>query len=79
MQYTTIIDLNNVLHRAIKCKDPKLFRYALFKLLSIFFMTNHFSYARWMVLCLLELENLDPEIDKILRSGGFSVTFTSSS
>ena len=42
-------------------------------------MTNHFSYARWMVLCLLELENLDPEIDKILRSGGFSVTLTSSS
>ena len=36
-------------------------------------MTNHFNYARWMVLYLLELENLDPEIDKILRSGGFSV------
>ena len=73
MQYTTIIDLTNVLHRAIKCKDPKLFGYALFKLLPIFFMTNHFHYARSMVLYSLELENLDPEIDKILRSGGFSV------
>ena len=73
MQYTTFIDLTNVLHRAIKCKGPKLFGYALFKLLPIFFMTNHFNYARWMVLYSLELENLDPEIDKILRSGGFSV------
>ena len=50
--YTTIIDLTNVLHRTIKCKDPKLFGYALFKLLPIFFMTNHFNYARWMVLYL---------------------------
>ena len=73
MQYTTIINPTNVLHRAIKCKDPKLFRCALFKLLPIFFMTNHFNYARWIVLYSLELENLDPEIDKILRNGGFSV------
>ena len=73
IQYITIGDLTNVLHRAIKCKDPKLFGYALFKLLPIFFMTNHFNYARWMVLYSLELENLDPEVDKILRSGGLSV------
>ena len=61
MQYITIIDLINVLHRAIKCKDPKLFGYAFLKLLPIFLMTNHFNCARWMVLYSSELENLNPE------------------
>ena len=52
---------------------PKLFAYALFQLSPIFFMANHINYARWMVLYSLELANLDPEINDMLRNGGFSV------
>ena len=73
MQYATIIDLSNILHRAIKQNDPDLFAYALFELSPIFFMTNHVNYARWMVFYSLELANLNTEIKAMLRNGGFSV------
>ena len=76
MQYAHIIELSNILHRAIKENDPELFAYALFELSPIFFMTNHHNYARWMVLYALELANLDPELYNMLINGGFSVNRT---
>ena len=79
MQYTHIVDLSNILHRAIKTNDPELFGCALFEMSSIFFPTNHSNYARWMVLYSLELVNLNPHIKEMLKSGCFSVNRTGKS
>ena len=46
-----------------------LFGYVLCQLSSIYLSTSHHNYARWMILCALELLN----IAEMLRNGGFTI------
>ena len=71
MQYCRIIELYLVLHRAIKINDIELYAFSLYQLTSIFFMTNHSNYARWMTYYSLELWNLKsekPDVARILEN-----------
>ena len=48
----------------------------------MFFMTNHHNYARWMCLYSLDLASLEtsqPDLQKILTEGCFSVNRTGKS
>ena len=59
-----------------KVNDVDLFAYALFELSTLFFVTNHQNYARWMTFYVLELSNLKhekPDVLELLKSGAFSI------
>lgn len=76
MLYCRMIDIYLLLNYAMKINDVNLFAYALHKLSSIFFVTNHVNYARWMSrysLELLNLEKCNPVVYSMLVNGGFSV------
>ena len=82
MTYAKIVGLIQLLQRAIKINDTALYSFVLFEVTSIFFMTNHHSYARWMSLYSLDLANLETsqlDLQKILTEGGFSVNRTGKS
>ena len=79
MTYASFVDLFLILQRAMKENDVDLYGYALFKISSIFFITNRQNYARWMTYYLLELNNHSktrPDVYNALKSGGFSVKRT---
>ena len=79
MTYAKIVGLIQLMQRAIKKNGTALYLLALFDVTSIFFMTNHHSYAHWMSLYSLDLDNLEtsqPNLQKILAEGGFSVNKT---
>ena len=76
---TKIVGLIQSMQRAIKINDTALYSFALFEVIPIFFMTNHHNYARWMSLYSLDLASLEtsqPNLQKILTEGGFSVNKT---
>ena len=76
MQYCKFIELYLILHRAVKMNDVNLFAYVMIEMCCLFFSTNQFNYAKWMLLYSLELLNLDtthPGILELLQNGGFSV------
>ena len=78
MMYVKIVDLIQLLMRATKTNDVELYAYALFEI-SIFIVTNHHNYARWMSLYSLDLANLKTknlEVEKLLKNGGFIVNRT---
>ena len=56
-----------VLHRVMKTNYFTLFVSALFQLHSIYGSTNHHNYARWMILCALELLNSKSENHILLK------------
>ena len=81
MTYAKIVGLIQLLQRAIKI-NTALYSFALFEVTSIFFMTNHHSYARWMSLYSLDLANLETsqlDLQKILTEEGFNVNRTGKS
>ena len=53
MTYAKIVGLIQLMQRAIKINDTALNSFALFEVTSIFFMSNHHNYARWMSLYFL--------------------------
>ena len=62
---------------AIKINDTAIYSFALFEVLSMFFMPNHHKYARWMSLYSLDFANLEtsqPNLQEILTERGFSVS-----
>ena len=82
MNYAKIVGLIQLMQRAIKINDTALYSFALFEVTSIFFMINHHNYARWITLYSLDLANLEksqPDSQKILTEGGFSVNGTGKS
>ena len=79
MGYSKLIDLFLIMQRAVKANDIDQFAYILHEITSIFFVTNHQNYARWMSLYSLELANLQskrPVIFDALSGGAFSVNRT---
>ena len=50
--------LIQLMQRAVKINDTALYSFTLFEVTSIFFMTNHHNYARWMSFYFLDLANL---------------------
>ena len=82
MTYAKIVGLIQLMQHAIKINDTALYSFALFEVTSIFFMTNHHNYARWMSLYSLDLANIEtsqPDLQQILTEGGFSVNRTGKS
>ena len=82
MTYAKIVGLIQLLQHAIKINNTVLYSFALFEVTSIFFMTNHHSYARWMSLYSLDLANLETsqlDLQKILTEEGFNVNRTGKS
>ena len=68
-----------MLHRVMKTNYFTLFVSALFQLHSIYGSTTHHNYARWMILCALELWNSkseNPHIAEMHRNGGFTINRT---
>ena len=52
---------------AVKINNIALYSFALFEVTTIFFMTNHHSYACWKPLYSLDLANLEasqPDLQK---------------
>ena len=82
MTYAKIVGLIQLTQCAIKINDTELHSFALFEVTSIFFMTNHHNYARWVSLYLLDFANLEtsqPNLQKISTEGGFSINRTGKS
>ena len=82
MTYAKIVGLIQLMQHAIKINDTALYSFALFEVTSIFFMTNHHNYACWITLYSLHLANLEksqPDSQKTLTEGGFSVNRTGKS
>ena len=50
--------LIQLMQRAVKINDTALYSFTIFKVTSIFFMTNHHNYARQMSFYFLDLTNL---------------------
>ena len=70
--------------RAIKINNRLsiIHYYIHFEVTSIFFLKNHHSYVRWMSLYSLDLPSLEvsqPDLQKILTEGGFSLNRTGKS
>ena len=72
MIYIYFVNAYCVLHCAIKTNDFTLFGHAFFQLFTIYFSTNHYNYARWMIFYALELLNFSES----LRSGVFTIIRT---
>ena len=82
MTYAKIVGLIQLTQCAIKINYTELHSFALFEVTSIFFMTNHHNYARWVSLYLLDFANLEtsqPNLQKISTEGGFSINRTGKS
>ena len=50
--------LIQLMQRAVKINGTALHLFTIFKVTSIFFLTNHHNYARWMSFYFLDLANL---------------------
>ena len=69
--------LPNSWSHAFNAMSYKIYSYALFQAIPIFFTTNHHNYARWMSLYALDLFNIkweNPAIYQMLLNGGFSMS-----
>lgn len=79
MMYVSFVELNQLFSRATRTNDLDLFIYCFGDMCSIFFVTNHPNYARYVMRYHLNLLNIDsthPGIRHILLSGGFSVRWS---
>ena len=77
MTYAKIVGLIQLMQCAIKVNDTALNSFALFEVTSIFFMSNHHSYAGWM--SLYSLFPSQHDLQTISTEGGFSVNKTGKS
>lgn len=76
MMYVDLVSLHQLFSHATHTSDLDLFVYCLGEMCSIFFVTNHPNYARYMVryqLNLLNIEETHPGARAILLCGGLSV------
>ena len=76
IQFADLIELYFLFDRAVRENDIDLFSYTLYEMISIFFLTNHCNYARWMSHYSLELQNLaklKPDFKSVAKNGGFTV------
>ena len=74
MTYSTIVELSSQHGASLSINSIELYAYSLLQLTSIFFITNHPNYARWMTYYALELTNLKkdrPELLDVLEKGVF--------
>ena len=74
-----MLDSIQLMQRAVKINDTALYSFALFEVTFISFMTNYHKHARWMYLYSLDFVNLEtsqPDLEKVLTEGGFSVNRT---
>lgn len=58
MTYTKIISLFQLMLRAVKLHNFKLYKHALIEIIPTHFMTNHRNYSRWISIYCLDLANL---------------------
>ena len=84
MTYAKIVVLIQWIKHAIKINNRLsiIHYYIHFEVTSIFFLKNHHSYVRWMSLYSLDLPNLEasqPDLQKIVTEGGFSLNRTGKS
>ena len=67
MTYANIFGIIKLMQLAVKINNIALYSFALFEVTTIFFMTNHHSYACWKPLYSLDLANLEasqPDLQK---------------
>ena len=84
MTYAKIVVLIQWIKHATKINNRLsiIHYYIHFEVTSIFFLKNHHSYVRWMSLYSLDLPNLEasqPDLQKILTEGDFSLNRTGKS
>ena len=79
MTYAKILWLIQLMHCAIKINDTALYSFALIEATNIFFLTNHYNYARWVTFYSLDLANLETSqtnLQKFFTEGSFSINRT---
>jgi hypothetical protein len=82
VMYIDLVELYLLLSRAVRTNDLDLFIYALGEMCDIFHGTGHPNFARYMVLYLLKLLNIDlthPGVRQILQAGAMSIRLTGKS
>ena len=82
MTCAKIVGFIKLMQREVRVNDAALYSFLLFEVTSIFFMTNHQNYARWMSLYSLDFSNLETSqlnLQNILTEGGFCFNRTGKS
>ena len=54
INYAFLMDMQLILHCAMKTNDTQLFASSLYQINSLFFSTNHQNYSRWVTLYSLD-------------------------
>lgn len=77
--YIWLIELYQMLERAVRTSDLNLYIYAAYNMCSVFFVVNHQNYARWLTRNLDELINIEtthPGLKDDFECGAMSIRRT---
>lgn len=77
--YVSLVELYQLLERAVRTSDVELYIYATYEICALFFVFNHQNYARWLVRNnndLMNIENTHPGLLEELESGALSIRRT---